>query len=347
MATLKDSQKGKDWRRAGLIEGNFTKTGEARQPQVGEYFAGTGTSGSKNAYQKITDDCLPSESDTRWILQPKEVMAQDQENIMYRTEWYVSEESQESQFAASPDDELWEHDGTLQTERQAIRRGQAWGLDGVYKTTRVVRVDENGDAVEVMWMSVWDRQEAQQAPTPQAPGESLKILVWAPRDWPPPDHWGWLRMMENLGLGPNQWELIYGRKVDTRGKEVCWSIRFNAWHTGDPMMEWDWSEILGLHPSKIELVRTSEVPARVFPSSVETIKCVNCEKKVEKDRAWSSYHPHHDNVVEFCCCWCIEDAWEREDGDRERGEGMWRIDPDGIETEEPGCVYVREVMNAV
>lgn len=321
----------------------FVVTDENRKIQNGEYF-----SSNKKALYRMLDETHSDAQGRYWVVKAIEEMAAAQDNANFRAEWYMSQESIEGPFAATPDETLWRNDNTVQTERQATRRAQGWQMqEDSYKTARVVRVNAEGNAVEVVWMSVWDKQDTQEVGSPPGvPGESLKMLVWAPRDWHHPDHWGWMHMMDGLGLNANQWDLIYARKVDTKGKEICWSIRFNAWHNLDPIVEWDWHDIIGTYPGKIEVVRSVSVPARNFPEGVETVKCSYCEKKIEKAKAWESYHPNLEDLVPFCSCWCIDDVWAKE-GMEETGNNCWRVDPDGIETEDPGCVALREILNSV
>lgn len=282
----------------------------------------------------------------RHLPKRKEIMAED---AHYQAQWYESPESVESSRAATPTEELWNKTAPFKDLVSALNDAARWTQEGHYKTTRVVQFDDEGNPITVVWMSVWmgntvADQEVAGTSAGKA-GESIKLMVWMHRDWGPPDHWAWWDSLTKAGLNSNQWDLVYGREVDRRGKEILWSIRLNLWAPDDwtPCINWNWWKWLGYDKKKefdkVEPVRAHPIEPRGFPEGVEVVECYNCHKRTARKDAWYSWDDSFDEYVPYCSCLCI---------DQQHDTDVTRTMPDGTELEdEPCCVWEMEKEEAV
>lgn len=274
-------------------------------------------------------------------------------------QWYVSDESLQSPYAPVPNEEQWVpgQEQLLEsatTMENAILGARDMAAGGGYKTCRVVEINAEGTVIGIIWLTHWvppqTIADAGASGTPPGiPGESIKVLVWMDRRAGPPDHWHFETLKEWQGHNANAWDLVYGREIARRGREILWSIRLNIWPNYDakPLMEWDWWKLFGYskkkQPDKVEPIRAYTIEPRHFPAGVPIIDCSRCGKTVEKSKAWWSYVDGYmpeegDNVGAenwgpYCSCYCIDHAIEPE---------YDRDTPDGEHLEEPGCVVLRE-----
>lgn len=275
--------------------------------------------------------------------------------IRYVAQYYESPESEEGPHATTPDEDMWAPRAlgeNCETLAGAVTRARNWSKSesSTFKTTRVLEVNpEDFSQVGVVWASVWERplQIEEQGSSRGIPGETIKMHVWMNRELGPPDHWGWQRLRKVLNFNGNAWDLVYGREIDRRGKEILWSIRVNVYaeQGAEPISEWNWWKILGYdrkrQEDKVELIRSHEIEPRGFSSGVETVKCTNCQKTIQKDTAWATWNEDTGEVdLPFCSCYCIDECFGGlcEPGN-DGGIYTYREDPEGEPTaEEDGNV---------
>jgi hypothetical protein len=274
----------------------------------------------------------------------------------YMVQYYESDESKLSPFASTPDDTMWRSEGPYNLS-QAMLLGKNWTVGGLYKTCRVLELDERGIPKSVVWLSAWERPMQQETTGSTSSGgiagQTIKIQVWRHRDHGPPDHWDWGVLDNYLNNVPNSWDLVYGRELDRRVKMVLWSIRINIYPGPDhrDVIDWPWYEVFGYtkkEKDRIEAIRAHEIEPRTFPEGVPKVDCVVCNRTVMRSEAWWAYvegyeedpeHPDSANSIAPCCsCRCIDNMYDYD---------AWRRAPSGEETEEPGCVWLLERIEAM
>lgn len=257
--------------------------------------------------------------------------------ITYQPQWYQSDESRITAWAVTPEEHLWITSmPQMESQSEALDYCRSWDVEGSYRASRIVEYTD-GLPTSVVWMSVWE-SPLTTTTTEEAgagsglPGETIKLLVWMDRDQPL-DHWNFQNKLKGLRSN-NNWDLVYARPIDTKGRMVQYSVRLNLWPVGKkPVDEWNWWTIFDKDPEtqadEVEVVRSNPIPPREFPSGVDTVDCTNCGKTVEAAKQWRGWDDEQDMMVPFCSCRCID---EMHDTDR------YRQDPDGDEHEDPGCV---------
>ncbi len=264
---------------------------------------------------------------------------------LYSVQFYRSDESRTSPYAASPDEDLWEGTSPGFSKEEATMIAKEWAKgNGEFRTCRVVEHDDEGKAIGVVWMSVWEQPAAKDKDTQGVsgiPGESCKIVVWAPREMGPPDHWNWIGAFSKVcDDNNNAWDLDYGRAVSSRGKETQYSLKLDFWLTGKkPPAGWKWDRffayLFGVEPEQVdyEFVRSHPIEPREFPAGLDTVDCHNCNKTHLHRTSWRSYDSDGEDLVNYCSCFCIDEI---------HGEDYWREDPNGEDYEDPGCEAIRE-----
>jgi endogenous inhibitor of DNA gyrase (YacG/DUF329 family) len=270
----------------------------------------------------------------------------------YVAQFYQSPESTQGPHAITDNEEFWiplDQEGrnvNRMSLAQAMITASDWTRNGNYKTTRVIEINDVGDPVAVMWMSAWERAMDTNmggGAAPGMPGHTIKVLVWKHRDYGPPDHWDWSKLAEMMDFNFNRWDLVYGREIDRKGREILWSIRLNLYLNPDQRepIEWPWYTVFGYkkqHRDKVEPVLAHTIDPRSFPDGTEKVDCKNCSKTIDSKESWRAYDPEEDEMAPFCSCKCI-DLWA--------DEHYERVDPMGQELEMPGCVVAREREYAV
>lgn len=278
----------------------------------------------------------------------------DQTPERYLLQYYKSEESQLSPFASTPDDEAWASEGPYNLS-QAMLLGKNYAVSGHFKTCRILELDpETMRPKSIVWLSSWERPMQEEAAgsgaTAGLAGQTIKIQVWMHRDMGPPDHWDWGVLDQYLNDNPNSWVLEYGRELDRKVKLILWSLRINIWPGPDhrPVIDWPWYQVFGYTEKKkdmIEAIRAHEIEPHVFPDGVPVVECVACKRiKARTDVWWAYYEGYEEDpsfddsepeVAPYCSCRCIDNT---------QGPDFWRRSPSGEETEDPGCVWVREKL---
>jgi hypothetical protein len=275
----------------------------------------------------------------------------------YVAQFYSSPESTQGPHAITDNEELWvpqdqdSRNASRMTLAQAMIQASDWTQSGKFRTTRVIEINDEGDPTAIIWMSAWERSMDlnMSGASVGLPGETIKILVWKHRDAGPPDHWDWSVLAEWMEFNFNRWDLVYGREVDRRGREILWSIRLNLYPNPDQReaIEWPWYSVFGYTKrlkDKVEPVLAHSIESRTFPDGTEKVDCWNCKKTIDSKEAWHAYVPDTDNAEPFCSCHCI-DMWA--EGAGYNGEDYEREDPMGQDLEDPGCVWAREREYAV
>jgi hypothetical protein len=280
----------------------------------------------------------------------------DQTPDRYIAQFYESAESKLSPFASTPDDSLWKTEGPFNLS-QAMMIGKNWTVSGFNKTCRVLELDENGQPKAIVWLSAWERPMQQDAAgsggAPGLPGQSIKIQVWMNRDLGPSDHWDWGVLNGYLNDNVNSWELVYGRELDRKGKMILWTLRFNLYPGPDHRdpIDWPWYQVFGYdekHKYQVEAIRAHPIDPKEFPDGAPKVECSACTRIIVRSEAWWSYvdgyeeDPSFDDsqegIAPFCSCKCIDNYYN---------EYTWRRSPAGEETDEPGCVWEIEKLEAM
>lgn len=270
----------------------------------------------------------------------------------YVAQFYQSPESAQSPHALTDDEEKWvpesKNPDTMNRDRmslaQAMILASNWARDGAYKATRVVELDDVGNPIAAVWASAWERSMDLNfggGAAPGLPGHTIKVHVWMHRDKGPPDHWDWSRLAEMMDFNYNRWDLVYGRELDRKGKEILWSIRLNLYLNPDQRepAEWPWYTVFGYKKQlkdKVDAILVHTIEPRTFPDGTEKVDCKNCSKTHDHKTSWHA--DTGDEWAPFCSCKCIDDWAESQEYPRE--------DPMGQEFDDPGCVWAREHEHA-
>lgn len=249
-------------------------------------------------------------------------------------QWYESDESMKGPYAVTPDERQWMGVDPVNDLTEAVQVCTGWIKTGVFKSCRVVEVDNEGQPTSVVWASAWEApiKATVEQGSSGTPGESLKLHVWMDKTEGPPDHWDWNNMLQrNFDGNNNAWDVEYAREVATRGRQVCYTIKLNLWPVAKkPVVQWNWWKIFGKDPieqqDEVEVIRAHEIEPRSFPSGVDTVDCAWCGKTHVKSLSWRAYNNETDEYEQFDRCRCIDDKL---------GDDVYRINPDQDEFE--GC----------